>query len=194
MHVHMTGIIWPGGGGNVSLSKRREGGREKAGTVKHSGFRNAVPHRCLCTQAVQCSALLICKYSIFQQQDPESKSLVAHLFKLLKLLFRAVILLHFHFLVPNQNPHWFPFQQPCLVHQIAPLFLHLHPSFPREKNKTEMFEPLSVTPFLLQANGRRSGPIPLTSESLSAIISSSEPSSSEESAKRKQPLSLGNRL
>lgn len=90
---------------------------------------------CLCTQAVHQSALPICKYGTFLQDDPELERLVAHLFKRLKLLFCAVILLHFHFLVPNQNHRWFPFQQscPCPVHQIAPLFLHLHPSFPEEK-------------------------------------------------------------
>jgi len=60
---------------------------------------------CLCTQAVHESALPICKYGIFQQDDPELESLVAHLFQLLILFFRAVILLHFHFLVPNQNHH-----------------------------------------------------------------------------------------
>lgn len=132
MHVHMTGIIWPWGGRNVSISKRREIGREKAGMVKHSGFRNA---QCpTCASAHRCARVCTPYMQIWHHSARWSRiSLVAHLFKLLKLFFRAVILLHFHFLVPSQNHHWFPFQQSFPVHQIAPPSHHLHPSSPGEK-------------------------------------------------------------
>lgn len=166
-------------------SKRREIGREKAGVVKHSGFRNAQCPTCASAHRL-CTSLhsLYANMASFIKMIQNCKVLVAHLFKLVSLFFMLLFFLTFIFWIQIRITIDFLFNSHVLLIWLLLFFFVFIPVFLGEE-KTGMFELLTVLQFLLQSNRRQSDPSPLTSESLSAIISSSEPSSSEDSAKKK---------